>query len=314
MNHPFSVPDAIQYSQAHILVEIEDLVRDLAASRLMADFDQRLLTHLPLYSSAFSSSHVYSEYIDLFWAGCKHVRLFDNGGLSPFGRELGSRTTGHLYALTDLIGYVSAEVRGLKVTKCANDRRFQDRERREKLERHKQAIRARYARPLAVRVDFGYHIGGQYGVEIDDLYRHMRKMQELRLSRPDIFGDELGFAWALLQGTSSGYYASAVRYYPGTSQRSDCDIAAQYGQLWGEVTDGLGVYRHRNADEPHLGCQGTCGHGHFHPDDPLGVDQAQWGGGYLARPDARGRYLRMRPRNSPSFATGISRYIDRSSG
>jgi len=125
------------------------------------------------------------------------------------------------------------------------------------------ALFARYARLLVLRIDFSY---GKGEFEIEDfikvheredvlnlvseqIVRHRKQLlHHLKSKRPEL--GMVGYVWKLEYGKEKGHHYHMMFFLDGAKVRKDIVIAQLIGEHWNEViTQGKGVYYNCNGDK-----------------------------------------------------------------
>lgn len=310
----------LEYSQEHIALEIESIVKDIQQCNrnnfcfkindIVHDFSlchlyQIILESLPRYITVYSSLIEYTEHPDAFWNGCMVAGLVELNceyGITSF--SIGEL---NLERVSALVAFISAHVTNPQFTRCASDRRYQARKKQDNLVAYAESLHAKHSRLLLVRVDLSYpsHYMDQIG--IIDVYRHLDEFLDLKDVDP-IFKDSVGYALVLEQGGKSrGYHIHAAFYFLGSKRQNDEFIAGQIGDLWQyHITDGLGCYFNcnRKVYKEDYARKGTLGVGMIHRDNAHERFNALNVIRYLARPEKTDQYLRMKPLGRLTIRTG----------
>lgn len=310
----------LEYSQAHIVDEIESIVKDVQqCNRPNFSFKindevqtfslvllyQIILDSLPRFITAYNSSHEYTEHLDAFWNGCIVTGLVEvhyEYGIATF--LIGEL---HLDRVTALVAFIAAHVTNPLFTRCTSDRRYQTRKKQDNLVAYAESLHAQHSRLLVVRVDLSYPLANMDQIGIVDVYRHLDELMYLKDVHP-MFNHSVGYAWVLEQGGESrGYHIHAAFYFLGSKRQNDEYIAGQIGDLWQyQITDGLGSYFNCNRKEykEDYARKGTLGVGMIHRNNELECRNALNAISYLARPEKTDQYLRMKPCGRRTFGTG----------
>lgn len=317
----FLHPAASSQSQAHLLIEIENLVKDImvmtpqitisAIRQNSHDHSQirfdgvlygRLLQSLPRYLDLYSPEHDYSEHLYAFWQGCFMAGLLSPDESYDLSHSLTAFwTMGQVIYLVEQI-LVAAQTP--MFSRKAYDRRYQQR-----IKQQAQAVRMtntlnRYARTLLIRIDLSILKHHQTKVDIDTFYGFLDQLLHKRDNRQGIFKDIIGSGWCIEQGVRKGYHIHFYACFNGAEHQCDWYMADEIGRHWLEITHGLGHYRNCNTSEEKAkyARMGTLGVGMIHRDDAAARQNAIYALSYLTQSKKEDQYLRMRPKGRRAYA------------
>lgn len=303
------------HSQAHILIEIEQLVEKIiahnnsnASAAKTETFKAQVFGITCLnrqrYFSVFSPNYKYSEHIEAFWYGCKAIGLLIP--LTDFGSGCCNLFLLPPNSINLLVESVLHYVKSNKFRRCAGDRLQQTEENKASIRSYADALQKKYSRLLVIRVDLKYETKAQHLIGIDDLYKHLEALNSKKAYH-DVFQHEVGSAWAIEQGVTLGYHIHFAFYFKGSEHQNDWIKAQKIEALWHEVTKGMGkVYICNNRkDKAKFVQQGKLGIGMIHRIDPVACQNSVDAVSYLADPKKLNQYLRIKPIGRKTFSTGI---------
>ena len=288
--------------QAAALVALEQQASQLIHWSLGAQAHTALsllASSLPQYFHLYDPTKTYSPVLTVFWQACLHKEVLYQPYLS-------------IADVSALIGHLKDDTVSKYISRKRYDQRYETRQLHQHLTDYATAMFTRYARVLVVRVDLGYRGGSQSSVTIDQVYQHINALVSLKTQKQGIFAHLVGYAWRLEQGVDKGYHIHWTSFYAGHQHQNDWYMGDTLGQLWLQITCGLGQFYNCNTREikQHYERLGRLGIGMIYRNDNDQVQQALQAIGYLAdprkidAPDKPPQHLRMRPHQSKTFATG----------
>jgi hypothetical protein len=288
-----SIPSLELPSQSSLLIEIENLVKDIAKG-LSALVSDKIIKRLSTYLSVYQPDYDYSEYVEAFWFGCNQVGVLTSGYL------------GNSEQLSRLIQIIADYTKRPMFKRRVSDRRYQTKQNAKRIEDYAQSLHQQYARLLVIRVDLGYRTDNQPLIDVDRVYQHLDKINKIRYTH-SLFTHLVGSAWCLEQGITKGYHIHAVYYFKGSEHHFDGYMAQQIGELWQKLTDVLGTYHSCNTkdEKDKYDKQGKLGIGMIRRNDSVACENSINAVGYLADSEKEDQYLRMKPKRRREFGTGL---------
>lgn len=178
-----------------------------------------------------------------------------------------------------------------------------------KLEGYLNKLVTHYARLLFVRVDLSILQEHQGNWDIVDFSTALAILRNRIANQDGCFTDLQGYAWALEQGVKKGYHCHLLLIYDGNQHHEDSALAKMVGQCWEVITMNQGTYYNCNKREnkKKFETNGLLGIGMIHRDQQSQVKNAIRTARYLANPDKRGQYMRVK--TSPQMKTfGIGQF------
>ena len=325
MNPSTNLDHTSRYSQARILIEIEDFVTRIAAdSGGRRSFDEDRDDHpggfsdidilsfmqdLPRYLTVYTPDHDYSEHIQAFWEACEQI------GALEFGRRgilcpanVPSELTPELVCnFWMLARHIAALVQEPRFRRRISDRRYEMKVKREGLEEYVREVLDSSCRTLVVRVDLGYRTASQGGITVDRFYGDITEFQRHRSTDDDLSSYCTGWAICLEQGRDRGFHAHVCVFYHGSQRHKDGFIATLIGEMWEGVTQGEGTYYNVNIHSDRYRKAGRLGVGMIERDDARACDNCVSTICYLAELDKENehQHLRIRPSGRRTFFTGV---------
>ena len=306
--------------QSDILIEIESLVKTIMergspylpgwTESQRRDCCDEMLTQISSLLGFYEPGHEVSEHIIAFWEACERVGLLHCGSPTAKSRELFSPGNNSIPVIEQLSQWILHVAYGKEFQRRAYDRVYQQEQKRFRLENYSRSVLAKYARTLVLRVDFGYRKGAM--VDIADVYFHLDRLLTLIRKRLGIFQNLVGYAVCVEQGVTRGYHLHFALFLPGHLHQRDGYLVKQLGELWNQISDGLGVHHSCNAEKRKYEAMGKRGVGMIHRDNDLELDNSVEAVGYLANPEKEDQHLRMKPAGRRTFATGIIANDDQS--
>jgi hypothetical protein len=316
--------DSITNSQSDILIEIEVLVKyiqtayqplhmsgllhgsDMYFPAFTHDVYQSILDSLPRYLSVYSPHflHHYYEHHEAFWHGCSEIGLFVSGEKFIDSADVFTHLT--VSCMHKLVAIIAKYTQSLTFRRRVGDRRHQMAERLKSLIKNADATLQLYERTLVVRVDFGYLKANQHLIDVDMMYQHLDQFKAAMSKHPEIFKHLINLAWVAEQGRVRGYHFHLAFYFKGSKVKDDWYKAKQIGELWIDITGGLGSYHNCNtASEKAKFRKWDClGIGMVFRSDLATRQKTINSVSYLAKLAKEDQYLRMRPKARRAFYAG----------
>lgn len=117
------------------------------------------------------------------------------------------------------------------------------------LEEYVEALFARYARLLVIRVDLAFLEAERDSVSLQDVVAYRTQLLGDRRNTA-FLKDAVGYAWSLEYAEKTGYHYHLVCFYDGSKHREDITIGLGIGEQWQAVTQGKGRFYVCNAKKP----------------------------------------------------------------
>ena len=310
-------------NESEITIQIENLVKFVITSyqpiklsrygrRSSIKFDGafylKILQILPIYLSIYNPppvgqlpSHDYSEHLEIFWRACIETGLI---GIKYMRYPFQLLTMSRAIVLVDLIcQYANTS----DFRRPTYDRLYETNSKRNNLRDLAFTLHQRFSRLLVIRVDFKYRKECQHLVRIDDVFKHRDDIQQLKISDP-LLKHSVGSALLIEQGgKNGGYHIHAVFYFLGHDFIADWYIAEQIGKIWVKVTGDLGGYYNVHDKKLKFQSIGKLGIGMIYRSDQAAVRNSIEAISYLAKPEKKDQYLRIKPHNARTLVTGMSK-------
>lgn len=256
-------------SQSDIAIQIERLVQAIEDTTIPAvrvtqlrSGQERVQTtrlskyfdHIQQMVGLFDGRHPYdySEHLQVFWQACQDIGL----ELCPVGLtcldegETRYLSTGEtLNTLTDRIRQLAGAKR---YQRGKVDRRYQARDKQDKITEYVDRVLNRYSRTVVVRVDLHYLSVVQTRLRVEDAFADQNRLVR-EIERNSIFDHLIGYICSVEQGEDRGYHIHAAFFFNGAGVRSDFSKARQIGQLWEQITRGQGYCHSCNDDKDSYG-------------------------------------------------------------
>lgn len=124
-----------------------------------------------------------------------------------------------------------------------------------------------HSRLLVVRIDLEYQQGVSDTIPIEVVNWHRKQLLEDRRGH-QVFDDLVGYAWGLEYGENGGgWHYHLLAIYDSAERQDGVGIGLGIGELWQNITHGLGKCYISNFDEEKLERAGVLGIGKIHRDD-----------------------------------------------
>lgn len=107
------------------------------------------------------------------------------------------------------------------------------------LEKYVDALFARYARLLVIRVDLAFLEAERDSVSLQDVVKYREQLLGDRRNSA-FLKDAVGYAWSLEYAEKTGYHYHLVCFYDGSKHREDITIGLGIGEQWKTITQGKG--------------------------------------------------------------------------
>lgn len=319
MLKPFYNDNLYLNSQAHILIEIEDLVRHvinhfepirlspLTSSnrvRFESSWYVHILRSMPRLLSVYRSDHDYAELITAFWHGCKasgflSVHSVDDEYYPPDHHH--GYTMDHALTLARAIKH---HLDDQAFRRKPSDRLYQMKSNHASLRASVASSLQQYSCALVIRGDLGYCKEYYSEITIQDVYQHLDRLNKTISYRRGTFEHLIDYHWTLEQGVDRGYHIHMAFLFKGYRHQQDWGLMQAIGELWREITGGYGSYfngNHPDLKEKWAGLD-RLGIGKIKRNDTAACENTLAALSYLAQPEKTDQYLRMKPRGRRSFA------------
>jgi len=218
-------------------------------TRLSKYFD-----HIQQMVGLFDDRYPYdfSEHLQVFWQACQDIGL----ELSPMGLTCLDEGETRYLSTSETLNTLTDRIRQLTGAKRYQrgkvDRRYQARDKQDKITEYVDRVLNRYSRTVVVRVDLHYLSVVQARLRVEDAFAdHDRLVREIE--RNSIFDHLTGYICSVEQGEDRGYHIHAAFFFNGAGVRSDVSKARQIGQLWEQITRGQGYCHSCNHDKESYG-------------------------------------------------------------
>lgn len=275
-------------NESKILIEIENFVENVCSRKYKPRNFYNQLTELLVklnltYNSAYSYVPAIEAMIEL---------LLDLGEYLDSRRDLYERLTEIPFEdiQHDFKRHYRRHERQLR------DHRYGESENTNTLVDRMQDISDRYSRILVVRVDLAYPLKSQDQIGIIDFKDDMDLLRTRLRDQDRVFKGLIEYAWALEQGEDKGYHCHLLLVYNGSKRRNAYWIADQVGNLWSDITDGLGCHfnSHTAAYLKQFSDRNRLGIGMIHRKYPDEVNNMLNTIKYLVRPEKEAQHLRVK--------------------
>lgn len=308
-----------KYCQSERLIQIERYVNAVISrqgafprhwsARQRRDYCDSILRELPHLLLFYAPRHEYSEHIEAFWHACEKLGLLDCGYPTWMVGQLLLPGADSLAIVGELEERIIEFTHGVRFQRRASDRRYEQKEKQERLEEYSRDLLGKYARALILRVDLAYYRNAR--VDIAEAYHHLDMLRLLINKRLGLFENLMGFVWCMEQGgKEGGYHLHLVLVFPGHMHQRDGYLIKQLAALWKQITGGLGRHYSCNANKAQYASRGILGIGMVYRNDADACENAVNAMGYLAEPEKEGQFLRMKPVGRRILGSGT---LDRSS-
>lgn len=260
----------------HPVSEIDSFARLVASSNeqgfaiLLAANGGIHLQALPLaqylpkvtyYLGQFDDCHAYSDYVQLFRDACANLGIQDlalDSNPHAFYPSLGQCSA---EIFNDLLDEMRTLARSLEFKKRAYDRQYGAVRNYQSCARYIDALFARHARLLVLRLDFGYRKAHCSTIEEaqKDIERYLNNRRNNRL-----FDTWVGYIIKLECTPDKGPHFHCIFFLDGSESHQDVYLAQEYGYYWEKITEGQGVFFNCNMKKRNYE---YCGVGMIHHAD-----------------------------------------------
>ena len=291
--------------ESSTVIEIEALINRIVTEPVipwmydvaqLTQLYQQILSAIPRYLAIYSTAYTYTKAITFFLEHLHHLDVARKD--MPFSVD-------DVDFLVCLILQASDEN---WFRRRDHDRFYQSKVLNKHLRDYAWQLHQKHSRLLVVRLDLYYSKAAQVHIGINDVYQHLDLITQEKYTNHAVFEHLVGHIWRIEQATDRGYHLHMAYYFLGSKHQNDWYMAKQIGELWLKVTDNLGTYHNCNTPEEKEKYlkKGILGVGMIHRDNSIQVDNAINAIAYLARPDKKDQYLRIKPRNRREFGKGIT--------
>jgi hypothetical protein len=219
------------------------------------------LPRISFYLDQLDSGHAYGEHLQMFRDACENLGL-QNTAMDPnphvFYPAYG-KCGAELF--NDLLKEIRTISRSLEFKKKTYDRHYGAVRNYQSCERYIDALFARHARLLVLRLDFGYR-KAQCGTleEVQkDIERYLNNRRNNRL-----FDTWVGYIIKLECTAEKGPHFHCIFFLDGSASYKDVYLAHEYGQYWERITEGRGIFFNCNLKKHDYD---YCGVGMIHHAD-----------------------------------------------
>lgn len=168
------------------------------------------------------------------------------------------------------------------------------------LEKYIDALFARYARLLVIRVDLAFLEAECDSVSLKDVVRYRTQLLGDRRNSP-FLKDAVGYAWSLEFAEKTGYHYHLVCLYDGSKHREDMTIGLGIGEQWKAVTQGKGRAHVCNTYKE---MYRFCGIGAVDYHDKIKRDGLRKALAYLTKPQLFAKVAHMLKERVRTFGRG----------
>lgn len=301
------------FNQARTTIEIELWVKALIersgpyvpgrTKRQRESMCFGVVQELPRLIKFYRLHHEYSEHIVAFWHACEKYGILDCGQPTSTLHQLLTLRIDSSKAVEELAALVLDYASSQDFRRREFDRWYEQKRRRERLEKYVRGVLRKYARTLVLRLDLGYR--KEFPVDIAVVYDDLDDLIISIRQRTGIFKDLIGYVIAVEQGREKGYHIHVAFFLPGHLHQRDGYLIKQCGALWKGITEGRGVFHSCNAEKDRFEALGLRGVGMIYRDDERSVENVVRTVGYLADPDKDDQHLRIKPAGRRSLFTGM---------
>jgi hypothetical protein len=111
------------------------------------------------------------------------------------------------------------------------------------------ALYARYARLLVLRIDFGFRTETPllpHPVSLQEAQEHLARFFNNKRGKK-LYASLKGYIWRLEYGKEKGYHFHLFFFFDGSRVHKDEFLASEIGNDWIKVTEGKGIFHNCNA-------------------------------------------------------------------
>lgn len=232
MNHSYT--HTVQYSEAHLLVEISDFVKSLRTHQISFDqFLQQLITYLTLFNSIHQPKHTYSACLKLFASVKYEVEQYLGHNHYTQMYDVEPEVIVQCYQL--LLGGES----------LCEDERVQVIDQHmanlHGVQLYLRGLLHQHSRLLALRLDLRYQTQYLHRVNITTFHSDIQLLLSSLGKQTNSFTDLAGYVWSLGQADQhGGYHIRLLLLFSGNKHGCIWYMAQKIGQLWHDMTQGEG--------------------------------------------------------------------------
>lgn len=262
-------------------VERTKLSKYFTYSKQMVDhlFDDRL-------------EYSYSEHLQAFRKASEDIGLERHSDGPVCLDKRGTAYLDHHRSMNLLTTRIRQLTREQWYQRGARDRRGEARKLEVRVCEYVDALSELYSRITIVRVDFHYRSEAQARLRAEHVFDDLSDLVYEHRRNP-IFDHLIGHIYSVEQGDhheGRGYHIHAAYFFNGNEVRGDVYKAIQLGELWEDITRGLGYTHSCNHDKEQYGDE--CGIGRIERSDRSARRHVHKVVKYLVK-DAQ--HLRLRP-------------------
>ena len=302
--NPYEKHSCLQYSQSHILVEVERLVNMIIQAYTLKKhltainqgeplftevFYQQLLCSLPRYLGVYQPHYRYSEHYEALIHACYQVGVIgDYDGMAYIYPS-------DVYQMYPLVQHIAKYSSTLSFRRKESDRSYRQQENFQRIVNFAYNMHQQYARLLVCRVDLGYLYTHQSLVTIDTLTLQLELFCRSMSYRQGLLENLKGYIWAIEQGVDKGYHIHLMLYFDGRCHQKGWYMSDQVGQLWQTITGEGGSYFNCHNNKAEYVAKNIYGLDMVSRNDAQACTNAINVAAYLARPDKKDQFLRCKP-------------------
>ncbi|MEB0027397.1 inovirus-type Gp2 protein [Pseudomonas sp. MH9.2] len=313
--YSFNTTVFASFSQSQASIRIERLVQSIERTdkpafeiiQTQSGYERVQRTRISKYVDSmqqmfdlFDDRHPYgySEHLQAFWEACQDIGL----ERSPAGVTcLNVQGTAYLdfyHAMNVLVARIRQLISSKRYKRKADDRRYEASRKQATLSEYVSQVLDRYSRTVVVRVDLHYRAMAWPRLRIEHVFNDLDKLIRARERNP-IFEHETGYICSVEHGEDKGFHIHAAFFFNGAGVRSDFAKARKIGELWEQITCGLGYFFSCNDDKDRYGDE--LGIGVIKRADSEACRKVINAVSYLTKDN---QYLRMKPVGARAYRTG----------
>lgn len=242
--------------------------------------------------------YAYSEDLQAFLRACQDIGV----ELSPIGlaclNESGTRYLSAHETMNLLVDRIRQLTCSNWYRRRADDRRYEAKQKAATLNEYVSWMLNRYSRTVVVRVNLYYRAIAAPRLRVESVFDDLDRLIRARERNP-IFKYETGYICCVEQGEGKGFHLHAAFFFNGAGVRCDCNKAREIGELWVQVTGGLGYFN--SSNEKKASFQDKLGIGTIKRAESLACSNSIEAMHYLTKDT---QPLRIKPLGAKAFRTG----------
>lgn len=301
-------PMRFQHSEAHITLEIEQLVNTVLsqqtgdqsiAGAYTNPVYQRGLDSMSRLLSVYEPDYEYSEHLTVFWRACRDTGILNWWDNYRHGTcDLDNLSEYQFQAMLESIFHYGQTY---QFHRRQVDRRYEMKKKQQGIQSLFEEIMQKHSKVLAVRTSLYYKAEYYHENGIRQVYGHLYEFIQQMACRKGLFDNLLAYAWVLEQGTSRGYHIHLSQFFNGSRHQYGRYFGDRSGKIWQDVTHGMGYWHNSNTQEKEFEARGNRGIGMLHRNRPAEYECGLRNLSYLADPEKLDQYLRKKPKGRRSF-------------